>query len=54
MCHSLVPTIKPLYQFAYDAAGRLTSATYSQNVYMQGRRPKYSENFSYDAMGNIT
>ena len=40
------PTIKPLYQFAYDAAGRLTSATYSQNVYMQG--------FAYDAMGNIT
>jgi hypothetical protein len=48
------PVAKPLYQFTYDTAGRLTSATYSQNVYMQGRRPKYSENFAYDAMGNIT
>ena len=48
------PTAKPLYQFTYDGVGRLTDATYSQNMYVLNRRPKYSERLTYDAAGNIT
>ena len=34
--------------------GRLTAAAYSHNATVVGRTPKYSESFTYDAMGNIT
>ena len=47
-------TIKPAYQFTYDGAGRLTEAAYTQNTYLQNRRPKYTETYSYDSMGNVT
>ena len=48
------PLTKPLYQFTYDGVGRLTAAVYSHNATVVGRTPKYSESFTYDAMGNIT
>ena len=48
------PNIKPAYQFTYDGMGRLAGAAYTQNTYLMNRRPKYTETYSYDAMGNIT
>ena len=48
------PNIKPAYQYTYDGTGRLTEATYTQNMYLQNRRPKYTETYSDDSMGNIT
>jgi RHS repeat-associated protein len=47
-------TIKPAYQFTYDGMGRLAEAAYTQNTYLMNRRPKYTETYSYDAMGNVT
>ena len=47
-------TIKPAYQFTYDGVGRLAEATYTQNTYLMNRRPKYTETYFYDAMGNVT
>ena len=47
-------TIKPAYQFTYDGMGRLAEASYTQNTYLMNRRPKYTETYSYDAMGNVT
>ena len=42
------------YSFRYDGAGRLTEADYGEGTGRDVNPDRYSEDFTYDKMGNIT